>query len=70
MIMNFPPSLSILFRKPNARIMLKHSLTFATLFIESKKEEVAQIYIMRHLTIEKINSFIAELESPDAFTEL
>ena len=67
MIMNFPPSLSILFRKPNARFVLKHSLTFATLF---KKEEFAQMYIMRHITSEKIDSFIAELESPDAFMEL
>ena len=70
MIMNFPPSLSILFRKPNARIVVKHSLTFATLFIESKKEEVAQMYIMRHVTTEKIDSFVAELEQPDAFVEL
>ena len=70
MIMNFPPSLSILFRKPNPSLVLKHTLSLTTLFIESKKEEFAQIYIMRHLTIEKIDSFIAELESPDAFTEL
>ena len=62
MIMNFPPSLSILFRKPNARIVLKHSLTFATIFIESKKEEFAQMYIMRHITTEKIDSFIAKLQ--------
>ena len=70
MIMNFPPSLSILFRKPNPSLVLKHTLSLTTLFIESKKEECAQIYIMRHITAEKTDSFIAELEQPDAFVEL
>ena len=68
MIMNTPPSLSILFRKPNARIIFKYSLTFASLVIDSKDVDVAQIYIMRHITTNKIDAFITELESPDAFT--
>ena len=66
-IMNFPPSLSILFRKPKPSLVLKYSLTIASLHIDSKEESFAQIYIMRHITTEKIDSFITELESPHAF---
>ena len=67
MIMNTPPSLSILFRKPNARIIFKYSLTFASLVIDSEKVDIAQIYIMKHITTDKIDGFVQELESPDAF---
>ena len=67
MIMNFTPSLSIMFRKPNTQLVLKYTLMVTSLQIESKKEEFAQIYIMRHVTPEKIDAFVADLKSPDAF---
>ena len=67
MIMNFTPSLSIMFRKPNAQLVLKYTLMVTSLQIESKKKEFAQIYIMRHVTTEKFDAFVADLESPDAF---
>ena len=67
MISNFPPSLSIVFRKPSTQLVLKYSLTVATLNIQGKPREVAQIYIMKHITAEKVDSFIKDLESPDAF---
>ena len=67
MIMNFTPSLSIMFRKPNAQLVLKYTLMVTSLQIESKKEEFAQIYIMRHVTTEKFDTFVADLESPDVF---
>ena len=67
MIMNFPPSLSIMFIKPNTDIVLKYSLMLTSLHIDSKKIDYAQIYIMRHVTRERINSFILDLSSPNAF---
>ena len=67
MIMNTPPSLSIMFRKPNAHIVFKYSLTFACLHINSKEVNFAQIYIMKHITMDKIDAFITDLQSPDSF---
>ena len=69
MVMNTPPSLSILFRKPTTRIVLKYALTVATLVIESEEHAFAQIYIMRHITTNKSDSFLSDLESPNAFVE-
>ena len=69
MIMNFPPSLSILFLKPNSQLVLKYSLTISTLNIESEKHVLAQIYIMKHVTAQKIDSFIADLESSDVYPQ-
>ena len=66
-IMNFPPSLSILFMTPNTHIMLKYSLPTMSLDIDSKKLNFAQLYIMRHITTDKIDSFIEDLALPGAF---
>ena len=66
-IMNCPPSLSILFMTPNTHIMLKFSLLTLPLVIDSKQLNFAQLYIMRHITTDKIDSFIKDLESPGAF---
>ena len=68
-IMNFPPSLSIMFIKPNTDIVFKYSLMLTSLHIDSKETDFAQIYIMRHVTREKINSFILDLASPNAFQD-
>ena len=61
MIMNTPPSLSIMFQKPNARIALKYSCHHIDF-----KMNVAQIYIMKHITMYNIDAFITDLESPDS----
>ena len=66
-IMNFPPSLSIMFTKPNDEIVLKYSLMVTSLHIDHKEMDFAQIYIMRHVTRDKINFFIMDLASPNAF---
>ena len=68
MIMSFPPSLSVLFRKPNASMVFKYTLCFFTLHIESREQEFAQIYMMRHITTDKIDTFIKELETPGMFS--
>ena len=66
-ILHFAPSLSILFRKPNDWIVSKYSLSTCSLKIHSHEFQFAQIYMMRHVTHAKIDSFIADLQSPDAF---
>ena len=68
MVKTFPPSLSILFRKPSTRIVLKYSLPVSSLRIGSEEQQFAQIYIMKHLTQSKIDSFVTDLQSPDAFS--
>ena len=68
MINNFPPSLSILFRKPSDHMVLKYSLSVSSLQIGSQNQDFAQIYVMGHLTQDKIDSFITDLLSPDAFS--
>jgi histidine decarboxylase len=66
-IIHYSPSLSIIFRKPNSRIILKYSLSVSSLCIDSEEHSVAQIYTMKHVTMDKINEFIADLHAPDAF---
>ena len=66
-IIHYSPSLSIIFREPNSRIILKYSLSVSSLCIDSEEHSVAQIYIMKHVTMDKINEFIADLHAPDAF---
>lgn len=66
-IINYSPSLSILFRKPNTHIILKYTLTVPTLVIDGEECQFAQIYIMKHITTDKIDCFISDLQSPDAF---
>ena len=68
-IINYSPSLSIIFRKPNSRIVLKYSLSVSSLCIDSEEHDIAQIYIMKHVSMDKINEFIADLHSPDAFLQ-
>lgn len=66
-IMNYSPSLSIIFRKPNSRIVLKYSLSISSLCTDSEEHDIAQIYIMKHVTTDKIDEFIADLHASDAF---
>ena len=66
-IMNFPPSLSILFRRPNSRIILKYTLTVCSLNIDSEERKFAQIFIMKHITTDSVDSLLEDLQAPDAF---
>ena len=66
-IMNFSPSLSIMFRRPNSRIILKYSLTVCSLHINSEERKFAQIFIMKHITTDSVDSFLEDLQAPDAF---
>ena len=66
-VMNTPPSLSVVFRRPNSHIVHKYSLSISNLFIESQARPMAQLYAMKHVTNELILSFLDDLTTPDAF---
>ena len=67
-ITNFSPSLSILFRRPNSHIRFKYTLSVCSLRVDFKDRLYAQIFIMDHVTTSKIDSFIEDLQAPDAFS--
>ena len=66
-VMNSSPSLSVVFRRPNNRIVEKYTLCLCTLCIESQERPVAQIYAMKHVTTELIDALMNDLSTPDAF---
>ena len=66
-VMNTPPSLSVVFRRPKSHIVHKYSLSISNLFIESQARPMAQLYAMKHVTNELIDSFLDDLTTPDAF---
>ena len=67
-VMNTSPSLSIVFRQPNAHIVEKFTLTCSTLCIGSEVVKMSQIYTMQHVTTEHIDTLMEDLEAPGAFT--
>ena len=62
-----PLSLTVRFRKPNGRIVYKHSLSCETLLINDEERHYAHIFTMDSVTKERIDEFISELKEPDAF---
>ena len=67
-IINFLPSLSIMFRRPNQKIIVKYTLTTSCLSIDAHVRPYAQIFIMKHVTTDIVDSFIKDLKAPDAFS--
>ena len=68
-ITNNSPSLSVVFRQPNAIIVEKYTLSCKTVYIDSHPRHVSQIFIMPHVTTDKIDIFIKDLCVPGAFEE-
>ena len=66
-VMNTSPSLSVVFRQPNARIIQKYTLSCTTLRIDAKVRHVSQIYMMQHVTTDHIDALIKDLQASDAF---
>ena len=66
-IVNVSPSLAVVFRQPNADLVEKYTLSCTTVNINSDTRHLSQIYIMSHVTTEKIDTFLKELCSPGAF---
>ena len=65
--MHSSPSLSIVFRRPNDDIVEKYTLSCSSLFIDCKEKVIAQIYVVPHVTIAKVDMLISDLETPGAF---
>lgn len=62
-----PLALTVRFRKPNDKIVYKHSLSCETLLIDGEERHYAHIYTMDSVTKDLIDEFISELKKPDAF---
>ena len=67
-IVNVSPSLAVVFRQPNADLVEKYALSCTMVYINSHtSRHLSRIYIMPHVTTEKIDTLIKELCSPGAF---
>lgn len=64
-----PLALTVRFRKPNADIVYKHSLSCETFLINGEEKHYAHMYTMESVTKEAIDELIRELKEPDAFKE-
>jgi histidine decarboxylase len=66
-----PLAITVRFRKPNARIVAKWSLSTVTMLMTpgnlETKAEMAHVFLMSSATQDKIDAFIADLHDPDAF---
>jgi histidine decarboxylase len=66
-------SLSLYFKKPNDDIVYKYSMSSENLLVEvdgvSQERQYSHIYMMEHVTFQKINEMIDDLSQPDAFPD-
>jgi histidine decarboxylase len=66
-----PLAITVRFRKPNARIVAKWSLSTVTMLMTpgnpETRAEMAHVFLMSSATQDKIDAFIADLHAPDAF---
>ena len=66
-------SLSLYFRKPNDEIVYKYSMSSENLLVEvdgnAQERQYSHIYMMEHVTFQKINEMIDDLSQPDAFPD-
>lgn len=63
-----PLSLTLRFRRPNPVIVLKYSLANETLDVGDERRDYSHIYIMEHVTRERLDQLLADLRQPQAFT--
>ena len=64
------PSLSIVFRRPAARIVQKYTLSCSTLWIDSQVRHVCQICTLKHVSKQTIDALVEDLQAPDAFGKI
>ena len=62
-----PPSLSVVFRRPNPDIVRKHTLSTGTARDGAGVKLLAQVFAVPHLTRERVDELVASLESSGAF---
>ena len=66
-ITHTPPSLAVAFRRPNASILSRHTLFTSTVNVGGGNRHFAQVYAVPHLTRERVDSLIKQLEMSGAF---
>ncbi|MFN9621640.1 MAG: pyridoxal-dependent decarboxylase [Cyanobacteriota bacterium] len=64
-----PLSLAVLFRQPNSEIVAKYTLSCEGIPVGGERRSYAHIYMMEHVTEEKIEALIDDLCQPGAFPE-
>ncbi len=64
-----PLSLTVRFRKPNDRIVAKHTLSCETLIANGEERTYAHIFTMNSVSKENIDEFAKDLLAPDAYTQ-
>ena len=64
----YEPSLAILFRSPNSKIAVKYLLPTQVLCIDGQDRFYTHIYIMKHVTIQLVDSIIKDLQTKDSFS--
>jgi histidine decarboxylase len=62
-----PLSLTIRFRQANGTIIFKYSLSGETLFVNGQQRAYNHVFMMEHVTRERIDSLIWDLSQPGAF---
>ncbi|MFE1776023.1 pyridoxal-dependent decarboxylase [Streptomyces sp. NPDC059008] len=63
-------SLTVRFRRPNADLVHKYSLSCETLHIDGQDRPYVHLYTMQHVTTELIDELIRDLRQPGAFEGL
>jgi len=62
-----PLSLTIRFRAVNPALAFKYTLAGETLYVEGEKRQYHHVYMMEHVTRERVDAFIDDLGAPGAF---
>ncbi|MDC0744731.1 pyridoxal-dependent decarboxylase [Polyangium mundeleinium] len=62
-----PLSLTIRFRAVSPALAFKYTLACETLYVDGEKRQYHHIYVMEHVTRERIDAFLNDLAAPDAF---
>lgn len=64
-----PLALTVRFRKPNKDIVFKYSLSCESLLVDGEQRNYAHVYAMTLVTKERVDEFIKQLQTKDAFID-
>ncbi|MFD8996256.1 pyridoxal-dependent decarboxylase [Streptomyces abikoensis] len=64
-----PQALTVRFRRPNADIVRKYSLSSETLHVDGEERPYVHLYTMNHVTEELVDDLLRDLRRPGAFPD-
>ncbi|GGP76016.1 hypothetical protein GCM10010214_59270 [Streptomyces abikoensis] len=64
-----PQALTVRFRRPNADIVRKYSLSSETLHVDGEERPYVHLYTMNHVTEELVDDLLRDLRRPGAFAD-